>query len=549
MVSRCDILLTGEELCLVDTPGLSDAVDSPESVERALGEIARGLQLASKDKDGGVDAILYVLSAASRFTAAEKFVLEYFQDMGRNPKEFWSYVIVVFTNADRIPGDDEAQQDFIFQTVANPQCPPEFKWLMLTVGKRFVMVESVNKRSDYIYRNRKIHEIVNHLYGIREINQGRRYTNQLFQRIHHRYAGVTKRERELHGLIQEKTLELDAAEKRKQDVETQLDAAEKRKQEVERQLNQWKKDAYQEHEQHLVDHKKIVSQKDRLKSELDEAHRKTVVAKTELDEVQKEAEENLGQILMANEQTQQELRGEIERLSQVRHDNIVLGSSLLCSIPSFRTCTIPQVHILISSMTEKMFPRRLQRCHQRRAKDLHQGDKVLCQSTKGDLVYSSIVAFLHYEPDRYVKYLAIETTQGNTLNVSESHLIYSTTEADSKLCPKFARLVKEGDFIGSVSTDLKQLVISQVKSITTAWKQGVYAPLTRTGTIVVDGALASCYASFNNHTAANIAFAPLRFLTRRKQLQQLPQEGIHKYASLLYKVVNCVYPQGFADFD
>ena len=43
-------------------------------------------------------------------------------------------------------------------------------------------------------------------------------------------------------------------------------------------------------------------------------------------------------------------------------------------------------------------------------------------------------------------------------------------------------------------------------------KTGAYAPLTLEGTIIVDNALASCYAVIDDHRLAHTTLAPLRFL-------------------------------------
>ena len=92
---------------------------------------------------------------------------------------------------------------------------------------------------------------------------------------------------------------------------------------------------------------------------------------------------------------------------------------------------------------------------------------------------------------------------------------------------------------------------ARVTHVLAGVREGVYAPLTATGTIVVDGALASCYAVINNPTLAHAVFAPMRgwhelsarlpswlspLSSLNTQVDSLPQKGVHLYAKLLYEL-------------
>ena len=173
-------------------------------------------------------------------------------------------------------------------------------------------------------------------------------------------------------------------------------------------------------------------------------------------------------------------------------------------------------------------------------KDLKIGDKVLCNNTD----FSEVIAFLHYQPTEIAVYLTLDTEQGSSITISANHLVFTAISPESssmKVQPLLAGEIKEGDSL-IVCDEQNQPATSQVTKIHTVQKQGVYAPLTRSGVIVVDGVMASCYASFHSHDLAHVAFAPLRLYSSISKGPPQPKEGIHGYAMSLYKTVKFFSP-------
>ena len=153
-------------------------------------------------------------------------------------------------------------------------------------------------------------------------------------------------------------------------------------------------------------------------------------------------------------------------------------------------------------------------------KDIQLGTKVLAVDTNGTLVYSPVVAMIDASEDEVADYVVICTSSHRQIVLTTTHLIYKA-ENKNELMSKdislqesslvFASTVKEGDLIFEATPD-GSLQPRRVLSITNKKIRGVYAPLTKEGTIIIDNFAASCYAFINDHYYAHLGFAPLRYL-------------------------------------
>lgn len=78
--------------------------------------------------------------------------------------------------------------------------------------------------------------------------------------------------------------------------------------------------------------------------------------------------------------------------------------------------------------------------------------------------------------------------------------------------------------------------IIAVKSV---FKRGYFAPLSFSGTLIVNGFFVSCYADIESHDLAHKGMFPLRLYlwTKRKIIhEEEPKEGYHPYAKFLIGV-------------
>lgn len=216
--------------------------------------------------------------------------------------------------------------------------------------------------------------------------------------------------------------------------------------------------------------------------------------------------------------------------------------------------------------------------------DVRLGERVLSVDEEGHLTYSEVIAFLDRDEGQRGYFQTLTTDRGHSITLTAKHLIYvthSNVTADydvtkssdggadlSRFGTLFAEEVRVGQVIMVIeddpakqrgsSTGRRVMTPARVTHVQPAVQTGVYAPLTKTGTIVVDGVVASCYAVMNNPSLAHAVFAPMRgwheLSARLRWLSSLfstssssssgnnevghslPQRGVHLYAKLLYEL-------------
>lgn len=108
------------------------------------------------------------------------------------------------------------------------------------------------------------------------------------------------------------------------------------------------------------------------------------------------------------------------------------------------------------------------------------------------------------------EFVRIETEGGANVTVTPGHLVYVRKHGSAETQFIFADRVEEGDYLLVAANGGSQLVPRLVRRIGAELHRGVFAPLTREGTIVVDDVAASCYAMVNRQWLAHWSFAPVR---------------------------------------
>eukprot|EP00928_Gymnodinium_smaydae_P006214 TRINITY_DN12176_c0_g3_i1.p1 TRINITY_DN12176_c0_g3~~TRINITY_DN12176_c0_g3_i1.p1 ORF type:complete len:342 (+),score=63.99 TRINITY_DN12176_c0_g3_i1:46-1071(+) len=132
--------------------------------------------------------------------------------------------------------------------------------------------------------------------------------------------------------------------------------------------------------------------------------------------------------------------------------------------------------------------------------DLKEGDQIMVSSD----TYEPVLGFLHALRESSAKtYLAVAHEHG-VFRASANHLVF-TTETDKRVAD-----LKVGDML--IVNGEPSLVLSASEESTSA---GMYAPLTPSGRLVVDGVLASAYAGMATgpktpHASMHALFFPAR---------------------------------------
>ncbi|XP_044584452.1 sonic hedgehog protein A [Cotesia glomerata] len=227
---------------------------------------------------------------------------------------------------------------------------------------------------------------------------------------------------------------------------------------------------------------------------------------------------------------------------------------------------------------------------QKALSDLKVGEKVAALDSRGNVVYSEVLAFMDRQPMEKRQFIKLTTASGKHLTLTPAHLV--PVQQSDKETVTFAARVKIGDRIlvqdsvpsilsSSSSAEELRLRWDSVIEAKLILDSGVYAPLTSEGTVLIDDVVASCYAVVDSQTLAHYAFMPFRvfhyiqsslesiysfFVPSYNSFSEVPDEkleededlatneiqdreiedsepqGVHWYPSFLYKISAYVLP-------
>jgi Hint module len=166
--------------------------------------------------------------------------------------------------------------------------------------------------------------------------------------------------------------------------------------------------------------------------------------------------------------------------------------------------------------------------------EVNVGENVLVLDSSNRLVFEPIFDFIHAEKTgiyTFLRLTALNIKENKTYNIeiSPEHLIFPFGNKPAV----HASTVQIGDLLKVV--DGANIFPGLVIIIEEIQSQGYLAPLTRSGTIVIDGIVASNYAVAHSHRMAHLFMQPYRWWRYFVGHQQQNQTEINLYAFYLYE--------------
>jgi hypothetical protein len=167
-------------------------------------------------------------------------------------------------------------------------------------------------------------------------------------------------------------------------------------------------------------------------------------------------------------------------------------------------------------------------------------DEVLVQSAGGDLRFEPVLTFLHKVPQSLGlshESLTVVHTHGS-FRASRNHLVFVISDGGVRH-DKTTGALQPGDLLLIMDSEAAEVSKSIVLSISSQMTtEGMYAPLTSSGTLLVDGVVASAYGTPElgkkfHHAASHASFFAVRAYhwlapcMRRKHRVESGQEFIH----------------------
>jgi len=123
-----------------------------------------------------------------------------------------------------------------------------------------------------------------------------------------------------------------------------------------------------------------------------------------------------------------------------------------------------------------------------------------------DIRAEPVITFIHRQPEVVQEFLQITTEKSNILKITEDHLLFVERTGKATAIP--ARDVKVGDTLYVKAGD--NVEKDAVLSISKVFEKGVYAPVTLSGTLLVNNVHTSCYFDVLSHEWSHKAMGVAR---------------------------------------
>ena len=178
-------------------------------------------------------------------------------------------------------------------------------------------------------------------------------------------------------------------------------------------------------------------------------------------------------------------------------------------------------------------------------KDLQPGMEVLVYKS-GEFVYDSVYMFLHVDSRPLSRTMYQICTQMDCITISHDHILFVGKTLD----PMMVSNLRVGQVLYTLEKTLNKsgvfLPIISIQKISSM--DGIYAPATHSGTILVNSIVSSVYATTTWQSGAHASMFPVRMYYAIRTWMGYPhpqrQEGIHTYPSTLYRLFGGMISNG-----
>lgn len=161
-------------------------------------------------------------------------------------------------------------------------------------------------------------------------------------------------------------------------------------------------------------------------------------------------------------------------------------------------------------------------------KDLRVGDRILTGKNR----YEKVYAFAHRNPQRAADFVAI-STEDETLELTAPHLVFLQGHDN----PIRADAVKVGDVLRGAKS------VNEIKIVQ---RRGIYAPLIKSGTLVVNGVVSSAYVALQD--TPNVVLGGVSTPLSHHNYIQLGMSPYRLYCSLSDKFCTSYNDDGMPPF-
>jgi hypothetical protein len=129
---------------------------------------------------------------------------------------------------------------------------------------------------------------------------------------------------------------------------------------------------------------------------------------------------------------------------------------------------------------------------------------VLTRNDQGQLEYSPVRYWLHSQEKTAMKFFVLSTESGHRLSITSEHLIYETDCQGGQGHAIYAKNVQIGRCL--YVQEEGELKETRVVEKGQEKMNGIYSPITTTGSIVVNNVLASCYNYYENESLQKFVY-------------------------------------------